>query len=202
MRNGDLDVTSPGGGAPAAAGRGCLLAALVLLVLACAPASAPLHEAPVAPTATTVIYLVRHAETVPPPYESDPPNPRLSEYGHERATALARVLEVEDLETVWSTDYRRTQETAAPTAALHGLEVVGYDPRDLAGFASRLRSASGRVLVVGHSNTTPALVEALGGNPGTPIDERTEYDRLYVVTVHGGAVTTSLLRYGPARDVD
>ena len=54
-----------------------------------------------------------------------------------------------------------------------------------------------RILVAGHSNTTPKLVELLGGNPGPPIDEKTEYDRLYVVVLGAdGAVTTTLLRYG------
>ena len=46
--------------------------------------------------------------------------------------------------------------------------------------------------MVGHSNTTPALVEALGGDPGSPI-ESLEYDRLYMVTFEGGVGT-----YGPA----
>jgi hypothetical protein len=51
--------------------------------------------------------------------------------------------------------------------------------------------------VVGHSDTTPELVGLLGGDPGAPIDEPTEYDRLYVVTLGpDGTVTTVLLRYG------
>ena len=76
-----------------------------------------------------------------------------------------------------------------------GLELESYDPRDLAGFAARLREAPGRHLVLGHSNTTPELVTALGGE-ATPIAEM-EYDRLYVVTIPPkGAVTTTLIRFG------
>ena len=62
------------------------------------------------------------------------------------------------------------------------------------GLAATLRSTPGRHLVVGHSNTTPALVELLGGDSGGPIDEA-EYDRFYVLTLHpGGSVTTVVLR--------
>jgi len=53
----------------------------------------------------------------------------------------------------------------------------------------------GRHLVLGHSNTTPQLVEALGGEPGAPIEEM-EYDRLYIVTLMDGRTSTVLLRFG------
>jgi len=63
--------------------------------------------------------------------------------------------------------------------------------------AAKLKASSGRHLVVGHSNTTPQLVELLGGDGGTPIVEATEYDRLYVVTTQSGdAVKSYLTRYG------
>ena len=73
-----------------------------------------------------------------------------------------------------------------------------YDPRDQAAmeaFLSRIRSP-GRHVVVGHSNTTPALVERLGGDALSPIEEL-EYDRIYVVVLGpDGTVTSSLLRFG------
>ena len=70
-----------------------------------------------------------------------------------------------------------------------------YDPRDLPGFAAQLRRSPGRHLVLGHSNTTPSLVEALGGDAHGPIDEF-EYDRLYIVVITGDEVSTVLLRFG------
>ena len=76
-----------------------------------------------------------------------------------------------------------------------GLEIGSYDPRDLPGFAAILKESPGRHLVLGHSNTTPQLVEALGGDPGSPIEEM-EYDRLYIVTLHAGGASTVLLRFG------
>jgi len=97
---------------------------------------------------------------------------------------------------VHTTDYRRTRQTGAPLAEALGIEMAAYDPRDLAGLAGRLRASPGRHVVLGHSNTTPPLVEALGGDPGGAIAEG-EYDRLYVVVIPAaGPVTTVLMRFG------
>ncbi|MBN2872917.1 MAG: histidine phosphatase family protein [Halothiobacillaceae bacterium] len=97
---------------------------------------------------------------------------------------------------IHTTDLKRTRQTAAPLAKRLGLRVEVYDPKDLPALAARLRTAPGRHLVLGHSNTTPALVAALGGEPGEPIAE-SEYDRLYMlVLAPDGAVTTALLRFG------
>jgi hypothetical protein len=52
--------------------------------------------------------------------------------------------------------------------------------------------------VVGHSNTTTELVTLLGGDPGTEIEESSEYDRLYILTINSSGVTTLLIRYGSA----
>lgn len=140
----------------------------------------------------TVVFLVRHAEKADEP-AADPP---LTATGRDRTDALATLLDDAELDAVWSTDYDRTRSTATPVARAQGLEVALYDPRDLERFAATLRERGGRALVVGHSNTTPALVGFLGGEPGPPIDEATEYDRLYVVTLAGGEVVTTLLRFG------
>jgi hypothetical protein len=77
--------------------------------------------------------------------------------------ALAAQLAPLELDHVFSTEYNRTWSTALPVAHAAGLEVEAYNPRDLAGFAAQLHTLRGRIVVVGHSNTTPMLVEALGG---------------------------------------
>jgi len=139
-----------------------------------------------------VIFLVRHAEKV-----DASKDPELSPAGTERAAELAVVLADAGIEHVLSSDYIRTRNTAAPIAAALGLEVELYDPRDLPALADKLKASSGRYLVVGHSNTTPAVVELLGGDPGTEIDEDVEYNRLYTVTIGPDeAVSTVLMRYG------
>lgn len=136
------------------------------------------------------VFLVRHAE------KQSGQDPALTDEGSLRADALADLLEDAGIEHIHSSDYQRTRDTAAPLAARLDLPVQLYDPRNLAAMAARLREEGGRHLVVGHSNTTPPLVEALGGNGGTPIYEPTEYDRLYLVTMTGDETHTILLRYG------
>ena len=99
------------------------------------------------------------------------------------------------IEFILSSDYHRTRDTVAPLAAALGIEVEIYDPRELPTLVERLGAREGRGVVVGHSNTTPALVELLGGDPGEPIDEM-EFDRLYIVHPDGrGNAMTVRLRY-------
>lgn len=144
-------------------------------------------------TDTVVVYLVRHAEKL-----DDSRDPPLSEVGERRGLELARLLGDAGVSHVWSTEYRRTRATAQPLAAARGLTVRPYDANNLAGFAAQLLATPGRHLVVGHSNTTPALVRALGGNGGNLIGDL-EYDRLYVLTKAGNHITTVQLRWGATR---
>jgi len=140
----------------------------------------------------TTIYLVRHAEKV-----LDVSNPPLTEDGQARAALLAEISRVH------STDYVRTRQTAAPIAEALDIDVEIYDPSDLTGFAAQLIEQGGESLVVGHSNTTPQLVEALGGEPGTEIDEAAEYDRLYIVEINAdGNVASEIKRYGVLYEPD
>lgn len=139
----------------------------------------------------TVVYLVRHAERA----EDGTNDPPISDAGEARARLIADMLRDAGVERVHSTDYERTRATAAPLARRLGLPVETYEGSDLAGLAERIRASGGRHLVVGHSNTTPDAVAALGGEPGSPIDEM-EYDRLYVVTLTRDGASTVLLRFG------
>ncbi len=142
---------------------------------------------------TTTIYLVRHAEKADDG-TSDPP---LTEAGIARALYLAQLLSDAGLTHLHTTNYQRTRQTLEPIAETSGLMPMRYDPRDLSGFAEALREESGVHLVSGHSNTTPMLVEALGGIAGPPISE-SEYDRLYQLILHAdGTVTTTVFRLPP-----
>jgi len=168
--------------------RRALLGAVIgLAISACA-------REPVAPAEsvlTATVYLVRHAEK-----RLETPDPELSEAGKVRADLLARDLNGTGIEYIHSTDLIRTRETARPVAEKLGLAVDLYDPGDLTGLAAQIRAMGGVHLVVGHSNTTPDMVTALGGDAGTPIDEADEYDRLYVVRLGDRGITTELLRFG------
>lgn len=161
---------------------------LILLIVALAAAS----TRAVAQTEPTVVYLVRHAEKV-----DGGADPALNAQGSARAAVLAELLADAGVTHIHSSDFVRTRDTAEPLSGRLGLSILIYDPRDLEGMALRLRNTPGRHLVSGHSNTTPRLVELLGGDPHTPIDEPSEYDRLYIVTLlPGGGASSVLLRYG------
>ena len=142
--------------------------------------------------AESVVVLVRHAEKSGS--SGDVP---LTKVGKQRAAALADLLVDAGIEAVYSTDTIRTRETARPVAKKLGLELRLYDGSKLEELAAELRGSNRRVLVVGHSNTTPELVELLGGEPGRPYTED-EYDRLYVLTLGSGeGAVTTLLRFSP-----
>ena len=132
--------------------------------------------------ATTVI-LVRHAEKAAEP-ANDPP---LTKAGEMRARDLWSAIKDAGVSAVITTQYARTKATAQPTAAALHLtpEVVAASaatthPQDV---ATAVRKHVGQtVLVVGHSNTIPAIVEALGAaRPAAICDP--EYDNLFVVTI-------------------
>jgi broad specificity phosphatase PhoE len=72
---------------------------------------------------------------------------------------------------VFSSDYNRTLETAAPVSKHFNTHINVYDASDLMAFKSKLLSLEGTVIVVGHSNTTPALAELLSNKKVTPMTE-------------------------------
>ncbi len=138
-----------------------------------------------------VYYLVRHAEKT-----AEKPDPALTKVGEKRAQDLQARLKDVPLTAVYSSDYRRTRDTAAPIASDKGLSVKLYNPGLLSEFADELLGQTGHILVVGHSNTTPALAEALGGEGAEPIIEATEYDRLYIVSRYADKTESEIQRYG------
>jgi broad specificity phosphatase PhoE len=127
----------------------------------------------------TVLVLVRHAEKA-----ASGSDPELTPEGMLRAERLAGALRVRDIEAVWSSDYRRTLDTARPLAAELQLEIRIYDPRSQQEFAGQLVAAGRNAFVVGHSNTIPALAALLCRCEVAPIAE-TEYERLFVITIDG-----------------
>lgn len=139
----------------------------------------------------TVVFVVRHAERA----NDGTSDPVISLPGWDRARLLATMLADVGLTHIHSTDFRRTRGTGRPTAEALGLEIELYNPRDLPGFAAQLRQTPGRHLVLGHSDTTPAMVAALGGDPISRIDEM-EYDRLYIVTLTPDGASSVMVRFG------
>lgn len=133
-------------------------AALLSLALA-ACATAP------EPAAGPEYYVMRHLQ------KAEGPDPALSEEGKHNAERLADRLAGAGVDSVYASTTRRARETAAPLAARLGLTVKEYDPANTPALVERLLAERGTVLVVGHSNTVPEIVERLGGTRPDPIAE-------------------------------
>ena len=72
-----------------------------------------------------------------------------------------------------------------------------YDHSRLPELARELIGLKQNLLVVGHSNTTPELVNLLGGQAGSDIPEW-QYDRIYLLRINDQqAVDTLLLHLQP-----
>jgi broad specificity phosphatase PhoE len=127
----------------------------------------------------TTVILVRHAEK---DYGDDP---NLTPEGQERAERLREMLKNTELAAVYSTDLRRTMQTAEPTAAEKDLRIRIYSPYDLRFFAPQLlrRHRGETILVVGHSNTTPALASLLDPNAEYPRFSELDYTNFYIMTI-------------------
>ncbi len=132
-----------------------------------------------AANATPVIFVVRHAEKA----TNSGDDPDLSVAGQKRAEALARILQDSQITAVFVTEFKRTQETAAPTAKAAHLNSTVVPANDVAGLAAKVRASSGNALVVGHGNTIPDLMKALGITTPITIPED-DYSEIFVVSLH------------------
>jgi broad specificity phosphatase PhoE len=145
----------------------------------------------------TRIYLVRHAEKITSnPKDHDP---LLTDSGTKRATALFKKLKQIPLNAIYSTDYRRTQNTAMPTAEKRGKEIKLYNATDLnTAAATILKENKGKqALVVGHSNTVLEMIEALGGQRPIPSIKDQDYDYLFLLTISAsGKTKVKVMHYG------
>ena len=141
--------------------------------------------APAPAEAQRLVLLVRHAERadggVPAPNMSTPADPDLSAEGRARADRLAVMLAQAGVTRIVVSEFKRTQQTAAPLAKLLGVTVQTISSKDTAALVSRLKSAKGTVLVVAHSNTVPEIVKGLGIATAVTIGEA-DHDDLFVVT--------------------
>lgn len=160
-----------------------------------------------APNPVTTVILARHAEKA-----SQEDNSPLTPAGTDRANELARVLAGVKIDAIYTTQYRRVQDTAAPAAAAAGITPVvrNTGPAYAADLAKHILAEhrGQTVLVVGHTTTTIALLKALGASEasllkalatGNTTMPESQYDNLFVLTDAAGAAPALVaLRYGAA----
>ena len=164
------------------------------------PAQKPADAPATKTTGPRSVVLVRHGEKS----TDDPRDPSLSDAGKLRAAALLRLLGETRVTHVWTSEFKRTKETASAVAAKHQLvplELPAKDPNVLAARARELPAGS-IALIVGHSNTLPGVAKALGAPlsnlaGGTDLRDD-EYDRFVVITLAHEGLACALfeLRYG------
>ena len=129
--------------------------------------------------AQQAIFVLRHAERVE--YES--PDGVLSEAGEARARVLVRLLGDAGITAIYTSDRKRTNQTAQPLAELLHITptiVSGQDQVEATVRLVRERGRDGSVVIVGHSNTVPRLLKAFGHSDEVAIGER-EHDDIFVV---------------------
>ncbi len=160
-----------------------ILSAILLLALA-APAAAQ-----------QVIFVVRHAERAD---TSDggaammATDPDLSTAGKARAESLAAMLKDAKIAAIYTTQYKRTKQTAEPLARALGIALTEVNSRDVAGVLEKLKTGE-NALVVGHSNSVGAIIKQLGvPEPVALTDD--DYDNLFIV-VRGETPTLVRLHF-------
>lgn len=134
------------------------------------------------------IVLVRHTEkdaSVP-----NNPDPELSAEGRERAQRLMNVVRRYKPHEIFSTSYKRTRQTAEPIAQWRKKEIQTYDPAKPGDLVAKIMaSKTDHNLIVGHSNTIPALANLLVKKEVFRNLLETEYGVIWVIRIKKGAVT-------------
>ena len=124
------------------------------------------------------IFLSRHMEKA-----TSGQDPALSPCGVAQVQAFAAQLKNTPLPWLMHTPYQRTKQTAEAFSQ-QGRQLLSYDPRQLDQLSTELNNKAGNVLVIGHSNTIPALVAKLTGETVAPLTEQ-DYGRIYILTQQG-----------------
>ncbi len=163
----------------------------ILNWMAAASMGAALVFTSITAAAQPTVVVVRHGEKA-----DGSKDPVLSPAGAERAERLAGMLAASRVRAIYTTQYQRTQLLAQPLAKRAGLMPIVVPAADEAALLKRVQShAAGEVvLVVGHSNTVPSIIKALGVREEVTVGED-EYDNLFVVTPQAGQVHLLRLKY-------
>ncbi len=153
---------------------------------------------PFSANAQKVIFVVRHASpqkllTLDEIRDDTP----LSELGRERAAVLAGRLKDAGITAIYTSDLVRAVQMAEPLADTLKLPINKLPRNDVDALLSRIRDQhpEDKVLIVGHWNTIPKIINALG-HPEEVKMERSEFDGLYTVIPQSkGPPLVLLIRY-------
>ena len=147
-------------------------------------------------SAQNTIFVVRHAERADAGSGSSPmmaSDPDLSDAGKARAESLAAALKDAGITAIYTTEYKRTKQTAEPLAKALGIQATAVPARDMPALIEKLKTGTGNALVIGHSNTVGEVIAALGVTEPVKLADN-DYDNLFVV-VRGSKPTLVRLHF-------
>ncbi|CAN5316908.1 phosphoglycerate mutase family protein [soil metagenome] len=134
-------------------------------------------------TESNTIYLVRHAE------KDTGKNPSLTKIGKQRAEDLMNLLKDKNITGIYSTDYKRTIETAEALSKLTNVAVQLYSVDTTTLFIKKIFSSDGNNLVVGHSNTILSFLDSAGIQHKKKNISDNEYDNIFIIKIKNGKAT-------------
>jgi len=137
----------------------------------------------------TQIYFIRHAEKV----KDGSSDPILTDKGEKRAIHWSEVFKFEGFDAIYSTQTKRTIATAAVTAKQADLEIIYYNAKTVDIIALANKHKGQKILIVGHSNTTPYLVNTLIGEDRFEEIDSSNNSNLYIVNYSSLQSSFSLL---------
>lgn len=148
-----------------------------------------------------MVVLVRHAEKA----TVGGSDPSISDVGQVRAKALATALNDAGVTSIITTTFKRTVETGDVLAKARNITgekiaIAGTTASHVDAIAAAVRKHPGEVvLVVGHSNTIPAIVTALGGPKLSDLCD-SNYATMFIVhmSADGKPANVVRTRYGAA----
>ncbi|WP_203293006.1 SixA phosphatase family protein [Luteirhabdus pelagi] len=153
------------------------------------PKQPDIEDMKTAPIST--YYLIRHAEKDRSnPAERDP---ELTEEGAARAVRWAQLFRDITFDEIYTTDYKRTRQTAHTVSVQSEVKLTPYDANRPYSEDFQERTTGKTVLVVGHSNTTPAFVNAIIGEERFSDLPDDDNGSLFIVTKVGNESTVQHL---------
>jgi broad specificity phosphatase PhoE len=135
----------------------------------------------------TQIYILRHTEKA----DDNAEDPELSTQGIAHALYWRSVLQHTPFDQVFTTDFKRNIQTANLLTTESSIRPELYYPMsfDVLKFINQIRGQ--RVLIIGHSNTIPDMVNRLIGETIYPPMSHDNYDVLFIVTINKNGDTSS-----------
>lgn len=142
------------------------------------------------------IILVRHAEKdISDGGASSDPN--LSTEGKLRAKRFARIIKKYKPKRIYSTNYQRSIQTVKPLAEKRNLQIQIYDPRKQNELVEQILSfkKGRRIVVVGHSNTIPALANLLVKEDKYKNMAESEHNKIWIIRIKKGKIKVKVIEY-------